>query len=240
MASTHEGIAHLFRRPFGNSGVWSAVFVAVVALMRFGHLLRGAAGAMLALSSQVLALALVLLLVNPERRKELGMCKFAARWWIAAVGGGLLLGAGAALINRFVLPPSWDWIRAMDRTLLPEAWKRAVPFLAAEVGLALIGGVLTPLAEELFFRGLLWRVWREGMGGVAVLVLQALLFAFLHLAHTGVEVLPRFAVTPGLAANIFVSTFAGGVFFGVLRMRSGSVWPAVLAHAAVNLAAATL
>jgi membrane protease YdiL (CAAX protease family) len=194
---------------------------------------------MLALSSQVLCLLIVALMVEPQSRERLGFVRFEKRWWFISIIGGLTLGATLALFNRFVLPPSWDWIVAMDQTLLPEAWSR-LPFGLTEAGLALIGGILTPLAEEFFFRGLLISVWQDKMGIVPTVIVQALIFAALHLAHAGVEVYPCFAVNPGLAANIFIATFIGGVIFGLIRVRSGSIWPAVIAHAAVNLGAAIL
>lgn len=229
----------LFRKPFGNTGLWTVVFLIVICVLRLGHLVRGAAGAVLALASQILSLLVVLLLVRSDSKKHLGFVRFRWQWWPVSAGGGLILGAGLALLNRFVLPPSWDWIVAMDRTLLPEVW-RGLPFGLTEVGLAVIGGVLTPLAEEFFFRGLLLSAWEKSVGVWPALILQALLFAFFHLAHAGVEVYPCFTVNPGLAANIFAATLIGGLIFGLIRVRSGSIWPAVIAHAAVNLGAAIL
>ncbi len=233
----------LFRDPFGNTALWTAIFLLVISILRFGHLLRGVTGgvtgAMLALSAQMLCLVVVLLIVRVQSRKELGFVKFKPGWWFISIGGGLIMGASLALTNRFLLPSSWDWIIAMDKSLLPEAW-RALHFGFTEIGLALIGGVLTPLAEEFFFRGLLITAWRDRLGLWTTLVLQSLLFGFLHLAHVGVEIFPQFSVDPGLAANIFITTALGGLLFGLIRVRSGSIWPAVLAHAAVNLAAAVI
>jgi membrane protease YdiL (CAAX protease family) len=229
----------LFRAPFRNTGFWITISLILIFILRFGHLLRGIPGAMLALSAQVLCLLIVVLMVEPQSRERLGFVRFEKKWWLVSIIGGLILGAGLALLNRFVLPPSWDWIVAMDRSLLPDVW-RGLPFGLTEVGLALIGGVLTPLAEEFFFRGLLLSAWEKSVGVWPALILQALLFAFLHLAHVGVEVYPCFAVNPGLAANIFAATLIGGVIFGLIRVRSGSIWLAVITHSAVNLGAAIL
>ena len=229
----------LFRKPFGKKGLWTVIFLIVIVLLRVGHLVRGVAGAVLALASQILSLLIVLLLVRSDSKKHLGFVRFKWQWWPISAGGGAILGAGLALLNRFALPPSWDWIVAMDKTLLPEAWK-FLPFGLTEAVLALVGGVLTPLAEEFFFRGLLIAVWRERLGAAGAITLQALVFGFLHLAHVGVEIFPTFSIHPGLAGGVFVATFLGGLIFGLIRVRSGSIWPAVLAHATVNLAAAIL
>lgn len=228
----------LYRSPFNNRGLWTAIFLLVVSVLRFCHLLRGTRGVILALASQIAALLIVVFLIHPTSRSEIGFNRFKLSWLFIAIGGGLAAGAAIALINRFVFP-AWDWIVVMDRTLLPEAW-RGLNFGLTEVGLAVIGGVLTPVAEEFFFRGLVIAAWRGRLGLWATLFAQALIFGFLHLAHVGVEISPQFAVHPGLAVNIFLSTTLGGFLFGLIRVKSGSVWPAVIAHAAVNLAAAVL
>lgn len=226
----------LFRRPFSNTDLWMLIFLIVIAVLRVGHLLRCVTGATFALASQVLSLLVVLVLVRPDRRKDLGFCRFRPRWWFISILGGFAAGLTIAAINHLLIP-SCDWILAMDESLIPDAW-RALPFGLTEVGLAVIGGVLTPLAEEFFFRGLLMTAWRKRIGEWTLLIVQALIFGFLHLAHAGVEIFPRPSIYPGLAANIFVTTLLGGFLFGLVRLRSGSIWPAVMAHAAVNLGAA--
>lgn len=233
-----KGNNPLFIKPFANTGLWTVLFLAVVAVLRFGHLLRGVEGAMLALGAQIFSLLVVLLLVRPERRKDTGFKGFKPRWWFISILGGFALGLLLASLNHFLLA-RWDWIVRMDKTIVPEAW-HGLPFGLTEAAVALIGGVLTPLSEELFFRGLLVSVWRGKMNIWAVLVVQALIFGFLHLAHVGLEISPCFRFQTGLALNIFVATSLGGFLFGLARVGSGSLWPAVMAHAAVNLGAALI
>jgi membrane protease YdiL (CAAX protease family) len=71
--------------------------------------------------------------------------------------------------------------------------------------------------EELLFRGLLLTALRERLGRVDAVALCGALFALIHLS---VEQFFPFAVL-GFAA-------------GGIAVVSGSVWPAVLLHAAYN------
>lgn len=235
----------LYKKPFINNGLWTTIFVVLIGLVRFGHLARGIAGLSLLICAEVFPLLLVLTLVRKERRMDLGFKRFHFSWWFISIGTGLVLGAALALFNRFLLPPSWDWIVAMGRTAIP-ADLRGLPWIWIDSAFILIGGIMTPLSEEFFFRGVVISGWLKGnperIGGrlVVVVVVQALIFAFLHLAHTGVEILPFFALHLPRAINIFTSTFLGGLMFAFVRIRSGSIWPAVLAHASVNAAAALL
>ena len=97
-----------------------------------------------------------------------------------------------------------------------EAMKIAREPTAFLLSLAVFAG-LAPLAEELVFRGLLygWLAGRWGTG-VAVIV-SSIAFAAAHveLAHV-VLVLPL------------------GLVFGLLRWRTGSLWPSLAAHMANN------
>jgi uncharacterized protein len=82
--------------------------------------------------------------------------------------------------------------------------------------LVLIAGV-APFVEELFFRGMLYPLLRRRMGAPAAIVLNAALFAIIH-------------VYPLLLPGLFVV----GLFLAYLRERSGSIWPSVLLHALQN------
>ena len=83
----------------------------------------------------------------------------------------------------------------------------------------LIVGVLTPIAEELFFRGALmgWMMLRR-FPRWTVILLPALLFAVMHLNPVGM--LPIFFLA---------------LLLGYLRWATGSLWPSVALHMCNNL-----
>lgn len=80
--------------------------------------------------------------------------------------------------------------------------------------------VLTPVAEEVFFRGFLMRGFVNRWGVVAGIVLSAAVFACLHFQ-------------PAVILPVFVT----GLLLGSLYWQTGSIWPCIGVHAAQNLIA---
>jgi membrane protease YdiL (CAAX protease family) len=81
----------------------------------------------------------------------------------------------------------------------------------------LVGGVAAPVAEEVFFRGFLYKGLRHRWGVGWALVLSGLVFALVH-------------IVPGVLPPIFVM----GVVFAYVFERSGSIWPCIILHGAIN------
>ena len=88
---------------------------------------------------------------------------------------------------------------------------------ATSWAMALIAAVLAPLAEEVAFRGYLLSALRTHLRPGVAIAASSVLFAAMHLDPV------RFP------AVLFL-----GVFLGWLAWRSGSLWPAVAAHAVNN------
>ncbi len=101
-----------------------------------------------------------------------------------------------------------------------ELWVRLSRFSAPEVYLfyALALSIGPALSEELAFRGLILQGLRSRLGAGVSLVLTALLFGVIHLD-----------LVQGLGA------FFTGLYLGYLTVRSGSIYPAIIAHGVNNL-----
>lgn len=137
---------------------------------------------------------------------------------ILAVAIYMLLSWGnEALVN--VWPEGWGgaWLRNWSK-LVEEAQNTLIEESNIWWSL-LIVGVLTPLAEELFFRGALmgWMMLRR-FPRWSVILLPALLFAIMHLNPVGI--LPIFFLA---------------LLLGYLRWATGSLWPSVALHMFNNL-----
>lgn len=78
--------------------------------------------------------------------------------------------------------------------------------------------VTPPLLEELAFRGVLLERIRESFGTQPAAIVVSILFSVLHLALLS-----------------FVPLAALALVFAALRVRTGSLWPAVVGHALFNL-----
>lgn len=137
---------------------------------------------------------------------------------ILAVGIYLLLSWGnEALIS--VWPEGWGgaWLRNWSK-VSQEAQATLIEGANLWV-LFLTVGVLTPIAEELFFRGALmgWMMLRRFPRWVVIL-LPALLFAVMHLNPMGM-----------------LQIFFLALLLGYLRWASGSLWPSVGLHICNNI-----
>jgi CAAX protease family protein len=99
---------------------------------------------------------------------------------------------------------------------------------------ALVGSVvLGPFAEEVLFRGFLFRqlVRRAGWNAAAAMIVTALVFGLAHLANVD-------PATPGgLRDGVLevAATAGGGLLFAWVVLRWGSLWPAVGLHTFMNL-----
>lgn len=88
---------------------------------------------------------------------------------------------------------------------------------------ALAAAVIAPLGEEIVFRGY-WLQRLQGWWGSAVaIIVSSLLFAVAH----------SWSATEG-AGVLVTQTLVMGIILAWLRLASGSIWPAVFAHAANN------
>lgn len=84
----------------------------------------------------------------------------------------------------------------------------------------ILGGVVAPAAEEVFFRGYLYAGLRQRWGVVAAVVLSSLLFSAAH-------------ATPGVLPPIFIM----GAVFALIYEYADSLWPCVALHGAMNTVA---
>lgn len=83
--------------------------------------------------------------------------------------------------------------------------------------------IFAPICEELFFRGALYSAMRKSLSRNRALILNALVFALLHLKWQGLP-----------------SLFALGLIFAYLYEETGSVYPGMIAHAINNIVVLSL
>lgn len=174
---------------------------------------REAGALQLVLASQAAVALPVLILLVPLRPRELGLGGTGWRPLLAGAGVGLgALACSMAILLGTILvagqPPQ-------DLDI-----NRVITSLSADyglVGLLLLAAVLAGVAEEALFRGVILTGLRKHLSPVAAVLICALLFAALHLSPW--RFLPQLCL---------------GILLGWLTLRTGSCWPAAVAHAVHN------
>ena len=140
--------------------------------------------------------------VKPQKRfLFLGFCCGI----ILFIGIGLL---GNALTKLLGIPAPQSFALAVKGADYP--WEFVL--------LALLGGLVAPIKEEMLFRGLIYPPLRESYGMGKGILFTGIFFAMLHFD------LIR-----------FLPLFLGGIVLTWLYERSSSIWPSVIAHGTWNL-----
>lgn len=153
-------------------------------------------------------------------------------------GGAALLGLSAVyliasqiIFNSLLKMPmaSWDFY-----TYYTPIFHETLARLGAPLTYFLFFGmllVMTPIGEELFYRGLLMRNIRS-MGRTAAFVIPSLLFGIRHIAQL-TYFWPEYPVIVGLAYGFF--TFLMGLVLARIYEKTGSLVSCIIAHFMMNL-----
>lgn len=189
-------------------------------------------------ASMLLLWPLPWMLSPRDGRSALGLRRPGSSvWWgIGGLLGAVALGlCGAAAFGVFggAAEGSSNWLahhaatlrdalQTVPREMSPGArfWVVTAPAL-----------VLSPIGEEILFRGYVLHVGGRRWGYGVAMGVQSALFAVLHLAHYGLQ-----PFDPWLCAVWLPSMAGAAAAFGWVAVRSRSLGPAILAHSAFNLA----
>jgi membrane protease YdiL (CAAX protease family) len=130
----------------------------------------------------------------------------------------IVVGISLACAFEFAVVPTIDWFRRVVGDVIPTAETRRalgsarVPFAIANIALA-------PFIEELTYRGILERRISSTWSKPTSFFWGALAFGLLHWAG---------------GISFVIGTGGLGAMLLYLRRRTGSLWPAILAHFAFN------
>ena len=141
--------------------------------------------------------------------KHLGFGTFKVN--VLGLGCGLLIGGYViillhnTLLTMLGVDTQGDQIFEMFNQLESPVW------------LFLVGAIVAPIVEEIFFRGFLFQGFRQKYGWMPALFLSSAIFGAAHLAPASL-----------------IPTFVLGCVLAFVYHRSNSVWPGILFHAAIN------
>lgn len=150
-------------------------------------------------------------LVKRSGSAALGLYQSPARWYLAAAA----LAVAGYFLSLLIIDAHAKITGTTDTSqaiLHAAAQGGVLPFLLALLG----GALLTPLGEELLFRGVIANALNR-YGALAGVGLSAVIFGVVH----GTGVIMWVAIMMGLLS-------------GALFRKTGSVWPSVLLHMVYN------
>jgi uncharacterized protein len=133
----------------------------------------------------------------------------------------LLVWLGFAIL----LCPILDGLTTLlDRPVVPEFWAK-VYTSAGFLPLLLFGIVfLAPVVEETFFRGFMFRgIEQSRLGPIGAILITTTIWTFIHIQYDWFEMLLVFTI---------------GIFLGVARARTNSIYVTIAIHSLINLIAA--
>ena len=159
------------------------------------------------------AVLIVLIVLNRERGLSSiglalsGMFFGLKRGLVWSAGFGIIvLLVSAALFAAGINP------LALIHTRLPAGRNEVILFF-------LVGGIVSPVAEEIFFRGIIYRFFRR-WGVFAAVILSTLAFVLAHSAGSGIP-LPQ---------------ITGGILFAIAYEKEGNLTVPITIHILGNMA----
>jgi membrane protease YdiL (CAAX protease family) len=168
----------------------------------------------------LIALALVQMAVRKMGGNLAAIGLTARNFWSNVMWG---IGGYCALLP-ILLIASLIW-RILSRTIFQGIETPVNPVVplalagntAAFIGVFIVGTVLAPIFEEIFFRGMLYSALRARLSFAIAAILSSVAFALMHPFPGG-----------------FTPIFAIGVVFAILREVRQSLVPSIVAHAINN------
>lgn len=147
--------------------------------------------------------------------KDLGLHRFVEwkdfGWLAAGLIAYIVMTVAVTILARVILPfIDFDEVQQTGY----ESIITGAEYVIAFVGIV----VIAPIAEEILFRGYLFGKLRsKGVKTWVAVIVTSLLFALAH-----------------FQGNVGVDVFALSIVLCLLRLYSGSLWPAIMLHMAKN------
>ncbi|MGP8174081.1 MAG: lysostaphin resistance A-like protein [Terracidiphilus sp.] len=219
---------------------FSLLVLAVLAAARYYAVFGPPQARILFLLHALVMWTLPFLLLTRQGRRDIGLCKqgntlsaLALSALAGAVCGLAFFAIGMALYGNS--PDNWC-LSIRDSFQLKQMLAVMSP-AAAFAAITVPAMILTPIGEEILFRGLIQQAFMLRWNAVIATLVNGLAFGLIHLHVHG---LWRDAAGFHLrlvSGALMVLLLAGAsAVFTLCRQRSGSLWCAMTAHAACNLA----
>jgi len=173
------------------------------------------AGTLMGLTIAIILLSGVYLIaLRPKQLSwsEVGVKPFNVKDWKIIIFYSFILLVGAVIIVVLTsfIGNSWENSKT-------EAMQQNATFFTILIAF-ISAAIISPIYEEIFYRGFLYRWLRTRIGLTGALLLSSLIFTIIHI--------PTYNVMP---VNFF-----SGILFALAYERTNSIWSSVLIHGLTN------
>ncbi|MBO0992638.1 CPBP family intramembrane glutamic endopeptidase [Bacillus sp. SD088] len=173
------------------------------------------AGTLMGLTiAMILILGVYFIALRPKKLSwsKVGLKRFAVKDWkiIILLSATLMAGAIIFVVLTSFIGNSWENSKT-------DAMQKNVTFFTVFIGF-ISAAVISPIYEEIFYRGFLYRWLRTRLGFIGGILLSSLIFTVIHI--------PTYNVMP---VNFF-----SGIIFALAYERTNSIWPAIIIHGGTN------
>ncbi len=170
-------------------------------------------------------------------RRSIGIKKVEKPLWLL---WGVLIGSFAALailgVGMLFTKNNIHWYTSIVNQVISPEMRELLPFVSVFFMTTIPSIIFSPIGEELFFRGMIHETIREKTNEKIATLVNSFAFALVHIFHFGFVVegtTLHYLVGPGIVW--FLLMFILSILFTVCRKKSGSIFPAILAHSSFNL-----
>ncbi|TVX91737.1 CPBP family intramembrane glutamic endopeptidase [Paenibacillus agilis] len=169
----------------------------------------------------VLLLGVYVIALRPQKLSwsEVGLRSFPAKDWWRIIGWTLLYLVGSVIVMEMsvlLVGNSYDNSKT-------EAMQQNVTVLAVSISF-ITAAIISPIYEEIFYRGFLYRWLRTRLGIGGGILISSLIFTIIHI--------PTYNAMP--------VNFLCGVITAWAYERTNSIWPAIIIHSVLNAIAVLL
>lgn len=145
--------------------------------------------------------------------KEVGFQRFSKSYWIPICGWTIVLIIGSILLS-YMMEWLFDIGTNNSKTKSLQTRLTTINIIIAFVSAAII----SPIYEEIFYRGFLYRWFRSKYGLLAGILISSSIFMAVHI--------PTF--------NSLPYTFLSGLIFAWTYEKTQSIYPSMIIHGTFN------
>jgi uncharacterized protein len=229
----------VWNKIFKEAWILSLVLCILLFLLRaYGFLGRTKSNYQPVMIGFIIMWFLPLVFLNKNGRRQIGIKKPVNKLWVLL---SPLVGALSALIVfliGFLLykNSSDNWYVTIGSAYFSDKAMMHIPRFTMFLIFTFPAVLFSPIGEELFFRGMINESlkirWNEKIG----IIVNSALFGIVHFLHHGI-------LNKGGSIQIFwisgliwvLLMFLCSYLFTLIRIKTESIWPGVIAHAFFNL-----